>query len=68
MNVNKTVKNGRAKDDLKLIRGIGPYLEQRLNEIGLRATPRLPNLMKWKLTLFPKILDHFPPGSSGIIG
>jgi len=58
--MNKTVKNGCAKDDLKRIHGIGPYLEQRLNEIGITSYSQIAKFNEVEINFVSQNIGPFP--------
>ncbi len=60
MKMNNTLKNSRVKDDLKCIRGIGPYLEQRLNEIGITTYSQIAKFNEVEINFVSQNIGPFP--------
>ena len=48
------------KDDLTKINGIGPYIEQRLNEIGIFNYKQISNFKDEDITVLTELIDFFP--------
>ncbi len=48
------------KDDLTLINGIGPYIEQRLNEIGVFTFDQISKLQPRDIRTVTQLIDFFP--------
>ena len=48
------------KQDLTLIRGIGPYIEQRLNEIGIYDYEQISRLSVKDIRVLTDLIDFFP--------
>ncbi len=55
---------GRAqesdKDDLTLITGIGPFVEEKLNKIGIYTYKQISNLKKQDIETITRLIDYFP--------
>ncbi len=51
--------NGK-KDDLTKIEGIGPYVQQRLNEIGIFNLEQISNLRSTDIVVITELIDFFP--------
>ena len=55
---------GRAsvskRDDLTLINGIGPYIEERLNEIGIFTFDQISKLQPRDIRTITQLIDFFP--------
>lgn len=49
-----------AKDDLTLINGIGPYIEERLNEIGIYNYNQISNFTAQDIRSITELIDFFP--------
>lgn len=52
--------NSNAPDDLTIIDGIGPYLEERLNEIGIYNFHQISNLKISDVRLISDLIELFP--------
>lgn len=52
--------NSNAPDDLTKIDGIGPYLEERLNEIGIYNFHQISNLKISDVRLISDLIELFP--------
>ena len=48
-----------AKDDLKKIKGIGPYLEEKLNSLGIYSYLQIASLTESEAKEIEKQLEHF---------
>ena len=48
------------KDDLTQINGIGPYIEQKLNDIGIYTFEQLSKLSKKDIEIITEMIDFFP--------
>ncbi len=48
------------KDDLTRINGIGPYIEQRLNEIGIYNYDQISKLQRSDIRVITELIDFFP--------
>ncbi len=48
------------KDDLTLITGIGPFIEEKLNKIGIYTYKQISNLKKKDLETITRLIDYFP--------
>ena len=57
-----TIGNASAldSDDLTLINGIGPYIEGRLNEIGIFTFQQISNLQPKDIRTITLLIDFFP--------
>lgn len=49
-----------SKEDLTKINGIGPYIEQKLNKIGLFNYEQLSNLQEQDIRVLTELIDFFP--------
>lgn len=56
----KTTKNGYQKDDLKQIRGIGPYIEKKLNEIGITSFFQIAKFNDVEINFVSQNIGPFP--------
>jgi len=52
--------NPQRKDDLTKINGIGPYIEQKLNEIGIYNYSQIGKLNEVDIVILTEIIDFFP--------
>ena len=52
--------NGYEKDDLKQIRGIGPYIESKLNEIGITCFSQIAKLNDVEISFVSQNIGPFP--------
>ncbi|MEZ4875432.1 MAG: hypothetical protein R2793_08280 [Flavobacteriaceae bacterium] len=52
--------NKNAKDDLTQINGIGPYIEQRLNEIGIYNYDQIARFKEEDIRILTELIDFFP--------
>lgn len=50
----------RDKDDLTRINGIGPYIEQRLNEIGIYNYDQISRFAEDDIRVLTELIDFFP--------
>jgi predicted flap endonuclease-1-like 5' DNA nuclease len=50
----------RMKDDLTKITGIGPYIQQRLNEIGIYNYDQISQLKPADIKAITELIDFFP--------
>ena len=50
----------KNKDDLTLIKGVGPYIEQKLNEIGICNYDQISRLKEDDIRIITKLIDFFP--------
>ena len=48
------------KDDLTQINGIGPYIEQRLNEIGIYNYDQISRFKEEDIRILTELIDFFP--------
>ncbi|RMA64447.1 hypothetical protein [Ulvibacter antarcticus] len=48
------------KDDLTLIKGVGPYVEQKLNEIGIFNFEQVSKLKDADIRIITDLIDFFP--------
>ncbi len=48
------------KEDLTQINGIGPYIEQRLNEIGIYNYEQISRLKEEDIRILTELIDFFP--------
>ncbi|MCB0457321.1 MAG: hypothetical protein R2776_07575 [Flavobacteriaceae bacterium] len=48
------------KDDLTQINGIGPYIEQRLNEIGIYNYSQISQFQEEDIRILTELIDFFP--------
>ncbi|MAZ71602.1 MAG: hypothetical protein CMC70_00500 [Flavobacteriaceae bacterium] len=48
------------KEDLTKINGIGPYIEQKLNDIGIYTYAQISNLSNRDIELITEMIDFFP--------
>ncbi len=48
------------RDDLTLINGIGPYIEERLNEIGIYTFDQISKLQPRDIRTITQLIDFFP--------
>ena len=48
------------KDDLTQINGIGPYIEQRLNEIGIYNYDQISRFKEEDIRILTDLIDFFP--------
>ena len=56
----KSTKNGYEKDDLKQIRGIGPYIEKKLNEIGITCFSQIAKFNDVEISFISQNIGPFP--------
>lgn len=49
-----------AKDDLTKINGIGPYIEQKLNEIGIYNYDQISRFTQGDINTVTELIDFFP--------
>ena len=49
-----------TKDDLTQINGIGPYIEQRLNEIGIYNYDQISRFSEEDIRILTELIDFFP--------
>lgn len=49
-----------TKDDLTQINGIGPYIEQRLNEIGIYNYDQISRFKEEDIRILTELIDFFP--------
>jgi predicted flap endonuclease-1-like 5' DNA nuclease len=49
-----------SKDDLTEINGIGPYIEQRLNEIGIYNYDQISRFKEEDIRILTELIDFFP--------
>ncbi|MEZ4779278.1 MAG: hypothetical protein R2786_07855 [Flavobacteriaceae bacterium] len=49
-----------SKDDLTQINGIGPYIEQRLNEIGIYNYDQISRFQEEDIRILTELIDFFP--------
>lgn len=54
------IKAATVKDDLKIIKGIGPVMEQKLNNFGVYSFEQLGNLTSADIESLTKTLKSFP--------
>ena len=54
------IKAATVKDDLKVIKGIGPVMESKLNNYGVYSFEQLSNLTSEDIDTLTKTLDSFP--------
>ena len=52
--------NNSSKDDLTQISGVGPYIELKLNEIGIYNYDQLRRLNESDIMIITKLIDFFP--------
>ena len=52
--------NPQKKDDLTQINGIGPYIEQRLNEIGIYNYDQISRFQEEDIMVLTELIDFFP--------
>lgn len=52
--------NSEKKDDLTRINGIGPYIEQRLNEIGIYNYDQISKFKEEDIRILTELIDFFP--------
>jgi len=52
--------NAENKDDLTKINGIGPYIEQRLNEIGIYNYDQISKFKEEDIRILTDLIDFFP--------
>ena len=52
--------NPENKDDLTQIDGIGPYIEQRLNEIGIYNYEQISRFKDEDIAILTELIDFFP--------
>ena len=52
--------NKNKKDQLTLINGIGPYIEQKLNEIGIYNFDQISRLQIKDIRILTTLIDFFP--------
>jgi len=48
------------KDDLTQIRGVGPYIEQKLNEIGIYNYDQISRFKESDIRVITELIDFFP--------
>ncbi|MFT5237806.1 MAG: putative flap endonuclease-1-like 5' DNA nuclease, partial [Flavobacteriaceae bacterium] len=48
------------KDDLTLIKGVGPYIELKLNEIGIYNYDQIRRLKESDIRIITTLIDFFP--------
>ncbi len=48
------------KEDLTKINGIGPYIEQKLNDVGIYTYSQISNLSQRDIELITEMIDFFP--------
>ncbi len=48
------------KDDLTLVKGVGPYIEQKLNEIGIYNYEQISRLRESDIRIITDLIDFFP--------
>ena len=60
MNKIKNSNNGYEKDDLKQIRGIGPYIENKLNEIGITCFSQIAKFNDVEISFISQNIGSFP--------
>ncbi|NND62412.1 MAG: hypothetical protein HKN48_04395 [Flavobacteriaceae bacterium] len=48
------------KEDLTRINGIGPYIEQKLNEIGIYTVDQISKLKEEDIRVITELIDFFP--------
>lgn len=48
------------KEDLTLIKGVGPYIEQKLNEIGIYNYEQISRLKESDIRIITDLIDFFP--------
>lgn len=48
------------KDDLKLISGIGPYIEEKLNKIGIYTFDQISKLNQEDIATVTELIEFFP--------
>ena len=53
-------KNGYVKDDLKQIHGIGPYIENKLNEIGITCFAQIAKFNEVEINFVSQNIGPFP--------
>jgi len=49
-----------SKDDLTLIKGVGPYIEEKLNEIGIYNYDQIRRLSESDIRIITDLIDFFP--------
>ncbi|MCX2682018.1 hypothetical protein OOZ15_18850 [Galbibacter sp. EGI 63066] len=52
--------NEEAKDDLKLIEGIGPFIEKKLNSIGIYKFEQLSRITDKDIEVITELIEFFP--------
>lgn len=52
--------NPQDREDLTKINGIGPYIEQRLNEIGIYNYDQISRFKKDDIEILTELIDFFP--------
>ncbi len=60
MNAKTNTNNERKKDDLKRIRGIGPYIERILNEIGISYYEQIAKFNDVEIYFVSQYIGPFP--------
>ena len=54
------VGNEKTKDDLKRIEGIGPFIEKKLNSIGIYTFEQLSKLRENDIIIITELIEFFP--------
>lgn len=60
MSKNKNIKSRQEKDDLKRIRGIGPFIEHKLNEIGITSFWQIAKFNNVEISFISQYIGLFP--------
>ncbi len=61
---NLSIKNikvtSKDKDDLKLIKGVGPFIEKKINKLGIYTFEQVSHLNKSDIELITDAIEFFP--------